>query len=154
MTPEQFLRRVKEEAERATPRPWTHCVMANVETPEKLLAYLKTCIENGKGEFYFVSATKADGDADVCHSGNGPTSKENNAFIASARTNVPRLVRWVELQRDERQSYSHYRDAEVSAAAGPMNSERIYNKLRSAADAWDTDREALAAFEKEMEDWV
>lgn len=93
------LDRIEALAKAASPGNWEHCVMANVETPEKLLTYLQGCIaKSGGKEFYFVSVEKSDGNADVCHTGNGPTSKENNAFIADSRTSVPWMAQMIRAQ--------------------------------------------------------
>lgn len=63
----------------------------------------------------------------------------------AARTNVPRLVRWVELQGAVIRALN-----ELALATGLGSDARI-SKAQLAADLAE---QALAAFEKEMENWT
>ena len=66
-----------------TPGPWNPFVL---DCPlQKVPAYVKKAIKASKGDaFYFVTCKKHDGEYDVCHVGNGPTSRENAFLIAAA----------------------------------------------------------------------
>lgn len=98
---EAELRAIEERAEKATEGPWTSGVLGKAgvdgsvvrmplaEVPE----YVKASIEASPGyEYVIVLVQKPDGQYDVCHAGNGPTSYANAAFIASSRTDVPALI--------------------------------------------------------------
>ena len=76
-----------------TPGPWIAFRMVdedgNLLTPEAVGEYMKNSTivgleETGRLDFYGVSCTKHGGDADVCFTGNGPTSAFNAALIAAA----------------------------------------------------------------------
>jgi len=47
--------------------------------------------ETGSLDFYAVLCEKDDGTADVCHTGNGPTSAANAEFIANAPAQITNL---------------------------------------------------------------
>lgn len=67
-----------------TPGPWTPFIL---DTPlDAIPAYVRACIEASPAdEFYFISASRADGvPVDVCHVGNGPTREANARLIAAA----------------------------------------------------------------------
>ena len=69
-------------------------------TREETIAYLTRCVDVGGPDYWIVLCDKPDGPADVCHSGNGPTSRANADFIAHARTDVPALVAEVRRLRE------------------------------------------------------
>jgi len=137
------LRRLCEEA---TPGPWDHFRLED-PSPVALAAYVTATAAMGSGEFYIVGCDKPDGRADVCHAGNGPTSAQNAAFIAAARTALPALLDRVE--RAERASEEHDADlegerdrlrasltaAESALAASRAEAERLRGSLRSAESA-------------------
>lgn len=70
-----------------TPLPWEAGRMVNedgsVMTKEELRRYLCEAIDNGNDDgFFFIS--QGDRMPDICHTGNGPTSRENAMFIVRA----------------------------------------------------------------------
>jgi hypothetical protein len=72
-----------------TPGPWTWGrLVDDTGEPlrgEPLEAYVLGTIErSGGADFFAVLCEKPDGPADVCHTGNGPTSAENARLIAAA----------------------------------------------------------------------
>jgi len=87
----------------ATPGPWTGARMVHADrcdalTHDELVEYFartltKSAAESGTSDFFFTRCEKADGPADVCHTGNGPTSWPNAALIAAARNALPWLLR-------------------------------------------------------------
>ena len=76
------------ETTKHTPGPWvaTRLQFDRPEPTEKARAigYVTDCIEGGGDEFFAVLCEKPDGTADVCHTGNGPTSEANARLIAAA----------------------------------------------------------------------
>lgn len=77
-----------------SPAPWTAYRMVHEETgepmtPEQIGEYVcnsvkKSAVESGTTDFLIVKVEKEDGNADVCHVGNGPTSPANARLIAAA----------------------------------------------------------------------
>jgi hypothetical protein len=59
---------------------------------ERMKTYVAGSIDLGGDKFYAVLCEKPDGLADVCHTGNGPTSAANAMFLAAAREAVPALI--------------------------------------------------------------
>jgi hypothetical protein len=59
---------------------------------ERMKTYVAGSIDLGGDRFYAVLCEKPDGLADVCHTGNGPTSAANATFLAAAREAVPALI--------------------------------------------------------------
>ena len=101
-----LAREAKRIADAATEGPWFGGYMAQADSPAPLspdevgqyvAATIRLSAEtSGHERFYFLRAQKPDGPADVCLTGNGPTSLENAAFTAHARTAVPALAAAVE----------------------------------------------------------
>ena len=85
---------IEQRLEAASAGKWTACRMVHHErgddlTPEELGEYVKNSVvksaeASGSSAFLFVSVEKPDGDADVCHVGNGPTSPQNADLIQHA----------------------------------------------------------------------
>lgn len=78
-------------SENWTPGPWSAARMTvhgSLPNREQLIEYITRTVDaglaEGRTDFYFVWCTKEDGDADVCHTGNGPTSLANAHLIAAA----------------------------------------------------------------------
>lgn len=75
-----------------TPGPWTTFRMTvddDLPTPEQIGEYVKNSViksaeRSGTTDFLFVSCVKEDGESDVCHVGNGPTSPANAQLIAAS----------------------------------------------------------------------
>lgn len=74
-----------------SPADWTwHRLVDEAGEPvrgEALKRYIAECVDAGvaDADFYFVSCPHPDGgSADVCHTGNGPTSATNARLIAAA----------------------------------------------------------------------
>lgn len=86
----------------ATPGPWGNFRL-NRDTKESQAAYVAEAIERGTGPFMMVLNSTED--ADVCHTGNGPTSDANARFIAAARTAVPALLSALEEATKERSTF-------------------------------------------------
>lgn len=93
---------IRKMLEAITPGDWKPANMVDIETgkpftPERFANLAKKTIEEGKvPEFSFIEAEKEDGPADICWTGNGPTSKRNAAFIAAAPDIVRQLLEEVE----------------------------------------------------------
>ena len=73
--------------EAATPGKWFSYRMTDENTGEPItheryLEYMTNSLKLGGKDLFFVYVEKSDGGADVCHSGNGPTSMQNAHFIA------------------------------------------------------------------------
>ncbi|WP_041527386.1 hypothetical protein [Paracoccus aminophilus] len=75
----------------ATPGPWTGANMVHADrgdamTPEEIGEYVCNSVRIGDpAHFLFVSGKHDDGgDADICHTGNGPRGPWNTALIALA----------------------------------------------------------------------
>ena len=70
----------------ATIPPWEWGNLAGLDSHEAMIDYVSKTIRVGHSErFYGVVAIDKIGPADVCHTGNGPTSAANAAFITAAR---------------------------------------------------------------------
>lgn len=72
-----------------TPGPWECAQFVAPNTGEPLglegaKKYVAECIDKGGPQFFGVVCEKPDGPADVCHTGNGPTSAANARLIAAA----------------------------------------------------------------------
>jgi hypothetical protein len=84
--------------EGVTPGPWSPHNMIHEEgrpmTPEEIGEYVANAVRKGSADrFLFVSGLHDDGgDADICHTGNGPRAIANARFIAWAREAVPALA--------------------------------------------------------------
>lgn len=82
--------------EAATPGPWESFRMVDDAgvpmTQDGLLEYLRESLTKGGIDIHFVHCEKPDGPADVCITGNGPTSVANGRLIALARTAMPELL--------------------------------------------------------------
>ncbi len=93
----------------ASPPPWREARMIHDETGEPLtreqmIEYVTNTVRvSGGDSFYFVYIEKDDGPADVCHTGNGPTSLANSALIASMRNNWPGLLARLRQEREARE---------------------------------------------------
>ena len=95
----KHLNKIKALYEAATEGPWEPAVVAGTETEEGKVAYVMRCIKNAGGvDFWFVSPV-GPATVDVCHTGNGPTSRENAGFVAHSRTDVPRMERLIRAQQ-------------------------------------------------------
>ena len=71
-----------------------------VTTRVGMLTYVDSCIAYGpKDEFFLVSGTDEEGGCDVCHTGNGPRSKENAVLFALSRNNIRKLLDLWEAER-------------------------------------------------------
>ncbi len=98
-------------ARKHTPGDWTAARMVHAETGEPLTpAEIGECVtnsviksekESGTFDFLFVSVEKADGPADICLVGNGPTSPENARLIEA----VPKLLEACALLTKEVRAY-------------------------------------------------
>lgn len=71
-------------------------------TPEDLGEYVKNAVINsaeqsGTMDYLFICCTKEDGDYDICHVGNGPTSPANARLIAAAPELLEALENCIEL---------------------------------------------------------
>lgn len=77
-----------------TPGPWEAGIMVHKDTGEPLTpaqvgeyiqnSVTKSAVQSGSLDFYTIRCEKPDGQADVCHVGNGPTSPANALLIAAA----------------------------------------------------------------------
>ncbi len=102
MLTKERLAELRRLAAAATPGPWKPYILPDPFSVEACAKYVAGCLERGSlAEFWFVSATKPDGPADVCPVGNGPTPPANAAFIAAARTAIPELLDAVEQVRED-----------------------------------------------------
>lgn len=85
----------KERAAKATP-DWRGAIMeidGRAPTPEEIGTYITNSIKRRDcPDFHFVWTEKPDGEADIAHFGNGPTSAANMEFAIAARTDVPLLA--------------------------------------------------------------
>lgn len=87
----------------ATPRPWSAVRLIDRDgsplRAESAASYVAGCIRSGGDrDFFAVLATGEDGEpVDVCHTGNGPTSRANAALIAAAPDMLAALVACVEM---------------------------------------------------------
>lgn len=90
------LRQIRERCEKATAGEWKAYRFVDDDGQplrgDAAKKYVADCIDKGGDDFYGVVCEKVDGPADVCHTGNGPTSDHNAAFLAHARTDLPRLL--------------------------------------------------------------
>lgn len=72
------------------PGPWTWGRLVDKDTGEPLQGeainkYVLETVAKGSPDFFFVViCQKPDGEADVCHTGNGPTSAAHARLIAAA----------------------------------------------------------------------
>jgi hypothetical protein len=84
-----------------TPGPWTAARLVEEDGEptrgDAAKKYAADCIDKGGENFFIVWCEKPDGPADVCHTGNGPTSAENARLIAAA----PDLLAFAERYVDE-----------------------------------------------------
>lgn len=72
---------IKRAAALATKGPWV-TGRSHAETKDAMIAYVINCIEvSPLPDQFFLVGTK-DWDADVCHTGNGPTSEQNGHYLA------------------------------------------------------------------------
>lgn len=87
----------------ATPGPWTAVRLVGQDGEplrgDAASAYVAGCIRSGGDrDFFAVLATDERGDpVDVCHAGNGPTSRDNASLIAAAPDMLAALVALVEM---------------------------------------------------------
>jgi hypothetical protein len=123
MMTKQQLHDALKRCEKASKGPWEHALMVKEggepwNSAEEIAEYVCNCIKSGKSlDFYFVSAEKEDGRADVCHVGNGPTSPENCHFIAKARTDLPAAL---EALQEAVKILRYFRDLDKLARAHTM----------------------------------
>lgn len=62
--------------------------------------YTESCIVEGpRDEFFLVSGEDDNGGCDLCHTGNGPRSKENAVLFALSRNHIRKLLRLWEVIR-------------------------------------------------------
>ena len=87
---------------KATQQGWNGYRMTvdgELPTDDELVEYLTNAIlegsrdHEGRVEFHFVHVEKDDGPADVCHTGNGPTSRANAEWIAEVHNAWPGIAR-------------------------------------------------------------
>jgi hypothetical protein len=116
-----------------TQGPWTWGRLVDVDTGEPLRGdsvkrYISGCIDRGDPDdfFFLVLCEKPDGPADVCHTGNGPTSRANARLIAAA----PDLLEAVRAQI----AYDDRPEAEDVAGTKEAFDRRmrIYDSLKAA----------------------
>ena len=149
----------------ATPGPLEAVVLgvAGVSaTREETIAYLTRCVDVGGPDYWIVLCQKTDGPADVCHAGNGPTSRANAEFIAHARTDVPALVAEVRRLRaikcDKVDCDRIARDlSDARAAIELVKMDRSYAQesagvARNEAGILKRENDALAATVKKLRD--
>jgi hypothetical protein len=97
MTVNELIARSRKVLDAATPGNWRDVVMRDVLTFDDIKDYLNKTVRAGKkGAFLFVLGEKDDGPTDICHTGNGPDSKENAAAIVQAHNDMPALLACLE----------------------------------------------------------
>lgn len=112
-----------------TPGPWAGVNMVHADhggpmTPEEIAEYVCNCVKLGDpNRFLFVSGKHDDGgDADICHTGNGPRGPANTRLIAAAPdllATVHRLLDALDAERALTQratdGWSKVQDAQIDA---------------------------------------
>lgn len=128
-----YIDEIEARLAKATPQQWTAYRMVHADTGLPFTAeehgeymrnsVIKSAGESGSTDFYFVRVEKPDGPADVCLTGNGPTSAANADLIAHAPTDLALLIECVEKVRaamlDTRSSRAQL-ELDVSIALGPL----------------------------------
>lgn len=130
--------------------PWTACRMVHDErgddlTPEELGEYVKNSViksaqASRSTAFLFVSCEKADGPADVCHVGNGPTSPANARLIAAA----PNLLR----ENAELRATLAQKDEEIAQLSAERDDFHMNYRMKC-----DVETKALAEEVARLKDW-
>lgn len=97
-----MLARLRELLAAASGGNWTAYRMVHEDhggdlSPDEAGEYVRNSVvrsaaESGSNAFMAVLVDKPDGPADVCHVGNGPTSRANCALIAEMRNALPALL--------------------------------------------------------------
>ena len=127
-TPHPFAALVRRLDAEASKAPWEH-VRLDLQVDD-FAAYVASCVEAGPlDEIHAVLCHKADGAADVAHTGNGPMSPENARAIVTLRNAAPEVAALVEAAGAVVTAY----DALVGGK--PMPSYGSIDALRAALDA-------------------
>ena len=143
----EALERLEREA---TPGPWdgTRLAFDPPEATEKdsMKRYVTGAIDKGGDEYFAVLCEKPDGRADVCHTGNGPTSGWNAMLIGTVRTALPLLLAEVRASRapredDPRDALAPWYEADGSTVMLPAAEVERRRKaaakvLHAAEQAW------------------
>jgi hypothetical protein len=103
------LKALMDLSKKASAAPWTNALLVGKDgitlQGDEAKKYAAEWIDSGGPEFFAVLCEKPDGRADVCHTGNGPTSEANAAYIAAACNSVPSLIQRLQAAEEERDRY-------------------------------------------------